>query len=412
MAYPTGFTTAVDGVTEIIADHINKLEIKVGIDTDTNPLSLDYRVVYLETNAALLPGRAGGQTLKGGTGASENLTLQSTAHATKGKILFGTSAYDEVNDRLGIGTTTPNNKIQVAGLISFDDTLFNIFLGYQAGNVATGDRNTFIGYQSGYANTTGQYNTAVGQKSLLSNTIGTSNTAIGSSALRLNTTGNENVALGNNTLYNNVTGSYNVAVGRSALQTQWFGEYNTAIGYNALNQGDGKYNTAVGYCAMETQGAGSSSWYNSAFGVYALRNSTATHNTAIGYSALYTNVSGNNNVALGYQAGYYETESNKLFIDNQQRASEADARLKALVYGVFDAAVANQIFTVNAKLDVAGDMRSTGFMEHLAMTVPAAPPADSMRVYVKASGVSPNREVAYCIKDETDGEMIVTSILV
>lgn len=36
---------------------------------------------------ALLAGRASGQTLKGGTAANENLTLESTAHATKGSIL-------------------------------------------------------------------------------------------------------------------------------------------------------------------------------------------------------------------------------------------------------------------------------------------------------------------------------------
>lgn len=39
--------------------------------------------------------------------ASGTLTLASTSNATKGKILFGTSAYDEVNNRLGIGTTSP-----------------------------------------------------------------------------------------------------------------------------------------------------------------------------------------------------------------------------------------------------------------------------------------------------------------
>jgi hypothetical protein len=37
---------------------------------------------------ALLAGRATGQTLIGGTAASENLTLQSTAHATKGSLLY------------------------------------------------------------------------------------------------------------------------------------------------------------------------------------------------------------------------------------------------------------------------------------------------------------------------------------
>lgn len=39
------------------------------------------------TQFAMLAGRAGGQALQGGTAASENLTLESTAHATKGNVL-------------------------------------------------------------------------------------------------------------------------------------------------------------------------------------------------------------------------------------------------------------------------------------------------------------------------------------
>lgn len=38
------------------------------------------------TNYLLLAGRATGQTVNGGTAASENLVLKSTAHATKGKV--------------------------------------------------------------------------------------------------------------------------------------------------------------------------------------------------------------------------------------------------------------------------------------------------------------------------------------
>lgn len=45
--------------------------------------------------------------LQGNTTASGTLTLKSTSNATKGKLLFGTSAYDEVNNALGIGTTAP-----------------------------------------------------------------------------------------------------------------------------------------------------------------------------------------------------------------------------------------------------------------------------------------------------------------
>jgi hypothetical protein len=36
----------------------------------------------------MLAGRAGGQSIQGGTAASENLNLESTAHATKGNIFF------------------------------------------------------------------------------------------------------------------------------------------------------------------------------------------------------------------------------------------------------------------------------------------------------------------------------------
>jgi hypothetical protein len=42
--------------------------------------------VLAETVFALLAGRSTGQTLIGGTGSGENLTLQSTAHATRGVV--------------------------------------------------------------------------------------------------------------------------------------------------------------------------------------------------------------------------------------------------------------------------------------------------------------------------------------
>jgi hypothetical protein len=68
--------------------------------------------------AALL-GRVGGQTIRGGTGSGDNLTLFSTSHATKGKVLLGTaSGYDEVNDRLGLGTQSPSAKQHILGSVN------------------------------------------------------------------------------------------------------------------------------------------------------------------------------------------------------------------------------------------------------------------------------------------------------
>lgn len=61
----------------------------------------------------LSTGISGGQSVIGGTAASNNLTLSSTTNGTKGSIIFGTSAYDEVNNRLGIKTTSPSLELDV-----------------------------------------------------------------------------------------------------------------------------------------------------------------------------------------------------------------------------------------------------------------------------------------------------------
>jgi hypothetical protein len=56
------------------------------------------------------PGIAGGQIAFGGTNAGDPLTLSSTAAGTKGKIYLGSassSAFDEANNFLGVGTGSP-----------------------------------------------------------------------------------------------------------------------------------------------------------------------------------------------------------------------------------------------------------------------------------------------------------------
>jgi len=56
----------------------------------------------------------------GSSSVSGNLTLNSTSNVTKGKILFGTSAYDEANNRLGVGTNAPANKLTVNAPVTAD----------------------------------------------------------------------------------------------------------------------------------------------------------------------------------------------------------------------------------------------------------------------------------------------------
>lgn len=66
-------------------------------------------------SVVLSAGISGGDTLAGGTAASQNLVLTSTANATKGTVSIGTTFYDETNNRLGLGVTAPSVVLDVSG---------------------------------------------------------------------------------------------------------------------------------------------------------------------------------------------------------------------------------------------------------------------------------------------------------
>ncbi|KKN65004.1 hypothetical protein LCGC14_0485610 [marine sediment metagenome] len=58
------------------------------------------------------------QLVAGDKASGGDLTLMSTTDATKGSILFGTSGYDETNNRLGVGTAAPDEDLEVFGASS------------------------------------------------------------------------------------------------------------------------------------------------------------------------------------------------------------------------------------------------------------------------------------------------------
>ena len=160
-----------------------------------------------------------------------------------------------------------------------------------------------------------------------------------------------NMLFGSGAGYSMTTGSWNVSFGTDALHTTTNGTYNTALGFSSMKYStDAVANTAVGDRSLVLNTTGD---YNSALGSMQLYgNTTGNDNTAIGYQAGFTNQTGNRNVFLGRNAGYYETGSDKLFIDNTNRTSEALARTSALVYGIFSGTTSSQQFTINGNLNV------------------------------------------------------------
>ena len=219
----------------------------------------------------------------------------------------------DYNGNVGIGTTSPDNAIQVAGLINFQTSipsnnyLYSTFLGQNAGSNSTGISDTAIGAYSLASNTTGANSIAIGTSSLRTNTTGNENTAIGPYSLYSNTTGYANIAMGYYSLESNTTGYVNLAIGDQVMRNNTTGYYNTAIGADALWENSaGYYNTALGWFDLHQNTTGNS---NTAVGYESLYNNTVSFSTALGAYSLYSNTTGGNNTALGAYSLYSNTTS-------------------------------------------------------------------------------------------------------
>ena len=249
-----------------------------------------------------------------------------------GSVIIDNSSSNELNTSLTLSGTTLQlddaggtksvdlaEKLAVGNLSDAMGDSTSLFIGNGAGASDDGaNYNVGVGIGALYANTSGTYNTASGWNAL-HDTSGMGNSATGYTAMQANTDGRYNTANGFSALYNNTSGSYNIALGANSLKENTNGSGNVGIGVaaNEYNQG-GSNNTIIGYNA----GRG-----------------TAAHDKS-------------GNIFLGYQAGFYESGSNKLYIDNS-------GRLTPLIYGDFAA----KALTVNGTLATTGNTTVGGALD-------------------------------------------------
>lgn len=271
----------------------------------------DNEITSSTVNSADLPFISGASSLTAGSVLFSNGTTiaQDNAH------FF----WDDANNRLGLGTTTPNQQLELTGNLRIPVTTGSsagiIYAGTDYFLHSFGTNNLFLGINAGNLTlSTASGNTGIGANAMFALTTGTENMAFGSGAMGGVSTGSANVAIGAQAMGAPipVTGRENIAIGRGSMYGAGDFRFNTAIGYNAMAGTNGENNVAIGDSSMFNMGGAlSSNAMNVGIGnytLYSLEGSSA--NTAVGDAVLIYNSTGQNNTGIGWRAGFTDVSAN------------------------------------------------------------------------------------------------------
>ena len=229
-------TTGTSGAATLVGSTLNIPQYSGGGSSYTFSTGLTNTSGTVTSNLSV--GVSGGQSVIGGTAASNSLTLSSTSNATKGKLLFGTSAYDEVNNRLGIGTASPtvamqieyNNNSYARGLtLKNTNTGTNVITGIQLIDSGGTGRANFDYYPSNFQNAAYQNTVAFCSEGASKIGFIANSGAIGSpqdilfSTIGTNTTYNMQIkANGNIQIGTNTDAGYKLDVNGTVRSTQFY----------------------------------------------------------------------------------------------------------------------------------------------------------------------------------------------
>ncbi len=259
-------------------------------------------------------------------------TVFKFALGTTPAVKFTMGVDDSQNDDFAI---SPTDGLGQSTIFSVSHTRENVLIGHNAGYTREG--------AAPYL----RQSVAVGEEALYysSGNDASGLVGLGYKAGKANSSGRHNIYIGylcGDTGVDFVNGSDNVFIGPYvAFQVA-----------STLQE-----NTFVGYSAGRTATTGS---WNCLFGSgAALTLTSGNYNTSVGKDSFRSLQAGERNVALGAYAGWWETDSDHLWIDDRVRASLADAKTKALIYGVFADAVADQSLVVNGKISTPEQFTSS-----------------------------------------------------